>query len=109
MKLNIPAKASEAVDGWRLLPVGLDCATDKLSPGTGRRTLPDLLCGGGLFALCVTCVTSCPTWHEWGLGWDGLLLLNYGGASPGLRGTCPEEGGWEQVAAAARSSICPAA
>ena len=41
-----------------------------------------------------------------GLGWDGLLLSD-GAAIPGLRGTCPEGGGWEQ--APARSSVCPAA
>lgn len=36
--------------------VGLDCATDRLPPGTGRRTLPDVLCDGGLFAVCVRLV-----------------------------------------------------
>lgn len=54
-------------------------------------------------------MTSCPEWDERGFGWDGLLLLSDGAASPGLRGTCPEGGGWEQAAAAVRSSICPAA
>lgn len=54
-------------------------------------------------------MTSCPARGEWGLGWDGLLLLSDGTASPGLRGTCLERGGWEQAAAAVRSSICPAA
>lgn len=30
-------------------------------------------------------VTSCSACDEWGLGWDGLLLLSDGAASPGLR------------------------
>ena len=54
-------------------------------------------------------MTSCPACDEWGLGWDGLLLLSDGAASPELRSTCPEGGGWKQVAAAVRSSIYPAA
>lgn len=33
------------------------------------------------------------------MGWRGGHLLNDSAASPGLRGTCPEGGGWEQAAA----------
>lgn len=66
--------------------VGLDRATGKLSPKTGKGSLPDWLCDGGLY-VHELCVTSCPAWTKWMR--CSLLLVVVQQAQDW--GTCPRE------------------